>query len=249
MKNVLLIVLNIAVGCQLWGQIGGKSVFSMLALPQTARITALGNSVVVVKEDDLGVGLVNPSLLNPANHQSLMFSHEFLPAGIQHGYFGYGHHSNKLKTTFQGAVQYMRYGEFSAADEFGNQTGTFKAADYAFLLGAGRQLSNHLSVGCNLKFVTSQLEMYRSSALGFDMAATYLDTASRFGVTLLYQNLGAQLTTFEVREKLPYNLSISVSKKLKYLPFRGYYYHAPPQSVEYALRRSKCRKQHSIQRQ
>ncbi len=153
MRLLLLCFLTFCALVPSSAQIGGKTVFGMLALPQTARLTALGNGVLVVKEDDLGVGLVNPSLLNPANHQSLAFSHEFLPAKIQHGYFGYGHHAKKWRTTFQGAIQYVNYGEFVAADEFGNQTGTFRASDYAVVLGAGHQLSNHLSVGCNAKVV------------------------------------------------------------------------------------------------
>lgn len=217
--------LSIFIGCIFFvlnakAQIGGKSVFGFLNLAPTARATAVGNGLLVVREDDLGLGLVNPSLLNPQNHQSLTFNHEFYPAKIQHGYFGYGHYVNKWKTTFQGGIQYMNYGTFTLADEYGNQLGNFKSNEVAFLIGAGYQLSNRLSVGSNLKFVTSNLESYSANALALDLAATYYDTSSRLGLTFLMQNIGSQLGKYNIKENIPYNVSIAISKKLKYLPLR-----------------------------
>lgn len=218
--NFCLIIISIFLSNQISAQIGGRATFGFLNLSPSARIAAVGNGLLVVKEDDLGLGLVNPSLLNPTNHQSLTFNHEFYPAKIQHGYFGFGHYYKNWKTTFHAGVQYMNYGTFKLADEFGNQIGDFRSSEFAITLGAGYQLSRRLSIGSNLKFANSHLESYSASGIGLDLATTYYDTSSRFGITFLMQNIGIQLNKYNIKENLPYNVSISMSKKLKYLPLR-----------------------------
>ncbi len=202
--------------------VGGDNVFEFLNLSPSARVTALGGNLITVLDDDVNLASGNPSLLNPAMHNALAFNHNFFPAGIGHGYVAYGHFVEKWKTTFHGGIQYVNYGDFTATDEIGNVEGTFKAKENAFTIGAGRDLYERVSVGANLRFISSRFEDYTSTGIAADLAATFHDTASMFNLALVLKNAGTQLKTFtgDNREPMPVELQAGLSKQLRYLPFR-----------------------------
>jgi len=202
--------------------VGGDHIFEFLNAPPSARITALGGYLIAVRDDDVGLAYQNPAALNPEMHQSLTFNHNFRLADIQNGYVGYGHYVPKWDVTLHGGIQYISYGDFVKTDETGNTEGTFDAAEQAFTIGAGRQLYERMSVGANLKFVNSRFEQYNSTGLVGDLALMFFDTASRITVTLLAKNIGTQLSTYRPGnyEPMPFEMQISLSKKLAHLPFR-----------------------------
>jgi hypothetical protein len=203
-------------------QQGGRHTYSFLSLSPSARITGLGGSLISVMDDDASTASHNPSLLNPAMHQQMSFNHGFLIEGIQHGYASYAHYASSWKTTLHAGVQYIQYGEFNYADPFGNTDGTFKAAEYALTMGAGRQVNERIHLGLNTRFISSQLESYRSLGIATDLGATYVDTASLLSVGLVFRNIGTQLSTYTPgnREPLPYDVQVGITRKLRYLPFR-----------------------------
>jgi hypothetical protein len=218
-------------------QQGGRHTYAFLSLSPSARITGLGGSLISVMDDDLNTASHNPSLLNPAMHQQLSFNHGFLVEGIQHGYAAFAHHAKAWKTTLHGGVQYINYGQFTYADPFGNTDGTFKAAEYAITVGAGRQLNERIHLGANTRFISSQLESYRSLGMAVDLGATYVDTASLLNVALVFRNIGTQLSTYTpgTREPLPYDVQLGITRKLRYLPFRftAIYHHLHRWNLSY----------------
>ncbi len=216
----LALLMSVLVSAQI---VGGRQVYQFLTLPSSARITALGGKLLSVQDDDVASAMFAPSLLQASASNVVSFNHHFHFASIRNGYVAYARHSEKLRLTWQASVQYANYGKFDATDEYGVQNGTFSAADYSFLLGAAKKLTDHLSVGINLKLITSQLESYRSSGLATDASCTYNDPESSLCATLAVQNLGTQLTTYVrggQREALPFDVQFGVSKKLKHTPFR-----------------------------
>jgi hypothetical protein len=107
------------------------------------------------------------------------------------------------------------------ADEYGNVQGNVRAAENAFTLGAARPLSDKLSLGLNLRFAVSTLDVYQSSALMADAGILYSDTASRFSAALTIKNAGTQVTTYNgTKEPLPFDIQFSITQRLKHLPFR-----------------------------
>ncbi len=218
----LVVCLVMHAGSALGQAIGGQTIYSFLNLSPSARISGLAGSLIAVRDDDIALGYNNPAALNPQMHTALSFNHSFHMAGVQYGYAAYGHHFQKLATTFQGGVQYVTYGEFDRTDPNFQNLGTFKASELALNLGAGRALYDRLAVGVNMKLINSRLESFSSFGLSFDVAATYFDTTSNFVATLLFRNMGFQLSPYREgdRENLPFEIQIGISKKLKYLPFR-----------------------------
>lgn len=200
---------------------GGESVFQFLSLPASSRLTGLGGAQIAVRDDDPVFAAANPAALNASMGGHLTFNHNFFLSDIQHGYAAYAHHLGKPGFTVHGALQYIQYGEMERADEYGNVQGNVRAAENAFTLGAARPLSNKLSLGLNLRFAVSTLDVYQSSALMADAGVLYSDTASRFSAALTIKNAGTQVTTYSgIQEPLPFDIQISVTQRLKHLPFR-----------------------------
>jgi len=201
--------------------VGGRQVFSFLALPQSARVTGLGGAQIAVLDDDPVFAAANPAALNPSMSGRMAFNHNFFLAGIQHGNFAYARHLSKSGFTVHGAIQYMNYGEIKRADEFGDIQGTVSAGESAFTVGAARPLSERFSLGLNLRMAFSRLDLYRSSALLADAGLMYADTAKRFTVGLVLRNAGTQISSYAGnRETLPFDIQLGISKKLEHLPFR-----------------------------
>lgn len=223
MKQTLLVILTfLSTYSAAYAQVGGDNVYEFLNFSPSARVTALGGSVIAVQDDDANLAYFNPAALNKAMHGQMAFNHNIHLAGINHGYASYAHYREKWDLTVHGGVQYISYGKFDLADEVGTINGTFKAAEYALTLGAAKALTENYSVGANLKFITSQLESYNSIGLSADFAAMYHNPESRVAFSLVFQNIGTQLTTYSDNnnEPIPFNMQVGISKKLAYLPFR-----------------------------
>lgn len=223
MKQFLLILLFIGLVVTTHAQrLGGQRVFEFLNLSPSARITALGGQLLAVRDSDLASAYRNPALLNEQMDKQLSFNYNFYTADIGSGYAAYAQHIDKLDMTFHGGVQFVDYGNFDQTDEFEQNLGSFKAAEYAINIGASRQLYENLAVGANLKFITSQLESYNSSGLALDLGAYYRDTSSNFSAALVVRNAGLTLSSFREnnREYLPFEINFGIAQKLKHLPFR-----------------------------
>jgi hypothetical protein len=204
-------------------QIGGLSTFSFMKNSPSARISALGQSQIALKDDDLALGYTNPALLNPLMHKALTLNYESRLGGSNNSFVGGAFHVEKLKMTFSTGLLYDNYGTFKQTDEFGNLQGEFKAREYVVHVGAGRQLNERLSVGANLKFIGSQLEAYNAFGIAADLSGAYINPEKRMGVSIVLKNVGVQVKNYVPdgsRETLPYDLQIGVSKKLARAPFR-----------------------------
>lgn len=223
MKKKLLLPILILNSLQIClAQLGGQHTFAFLNLSPSARVSGLAGNLITVVDDDVNLAYANPALLNPLMHQQISFQHNFHLGKIQNGYAAYAQHFDKLQMTFHAGIQYVNYGDLSLTNEYGEVEGTFQANENAFVLGAARAIDERLTVGANVKFITSRLETYNSVGFSSDIAATYADTASRFVATIVFKNVGSQISTYteDNFEPLPFEIQVGISKKLRYLPFR-----------------------------
>lgn len=219
LRYILLIAFSFPV--LLHAQLGGSRAFNYLQLPPSARVSALGGSLIPVQDDDVNQVVLNPGSLSPKMHNQLSFSNAFYFAGINFGYVGFAHHSDRWNTTLGGGIQYMAYGKFDRTDVSGNTMGSFKAADYALYLSAGRTYER-IQYGASLKFLYSQYESYRSVGVAADIGMTYVDTTGRFMIGAVVRNIGYQLSPFypDHRENLPFDIQFGIAQKLEHVPFR-----------------------------
>ena len=217
----LLFVFFMSFLSAVFGQLGGYSVYKFLWNPPSARITALGGNIIATRDEDPSVALQNPAVLNEASHNKISFNYRFAHADNNDGYFSYAYTYKPWGMSFHAGAQFSTYGDFKSADEYGNVTGSFKASDNTFIIGASRNIYERLSLGVNLKYVSSNLENYGSSGLVADLGACYHVDDKNFIVSLVFRNTGGQLSAYnDIKEPVPYELQLGVSKRLAHLPFR-----------------------------
>lgn len=203
----------------------GRSVFSFLELPYSARHNALGGINVSTSDGDLGMSLNNPALLCEETHNMLSLNYAYYGAAMNFASALYGYNWGHNYTGY--AIHYLDYGKFPYADEYGYQSGTtFSARDFLVEVLYARQLSHGLRIGAALKPVYSKYEVYSSFALGADVGAYYCIPDSSLQIGLTLQNIGWQLKGFYSDEygqqlyPLPLNLQLGLSYKLPHAPIR-----------------------------
>ncbi len=203
------------------GQSGNQYVYDFLSLPTSPRESALGGSLITISDEDLSLAVANPALLNDKMHNRLFFGHNFLFAGISNGYAGYARQIPTLNIVAHGGIKYISYGQFDLTDEYGVMNSTFDANELAIHLGAAKKLNERLSIGSNLKFISSQLGGYNSSGMAIDIGMHYVNPESNFTAALVLKNGGGELSTYTAeRELSPIDIQIGISKKPQHLPFR-----------------------------
>ena len=205
----------------LFGQIGGKRSFEFLRLPPSARVSALGGSLIATVDDDVNTAINNPATLNEKTVGAIALNYNFQFAGISNGHAGYGFHIKKWNLNAHAGASFINYGQFISADEVGIQTGTFTASESAFTLGASKSLDERIVVGTNLKFVNSALEQYQANGLLIDAGVVYTTNEGRMRIAGVFQNFGSELSTLNgKRYGTPYDIQLGISNRLKYMPFR-----------------------------
>ncbi|NQU34640.1 MAG: type IX secretion system protein PorQ [Bacteroidetes bacterium] len=204
-----------------FAQIGGSTGYQFLEQPISARIAALGGNVASINDNDVNIGFVNPSLINPGMDNSMALNYINFFTGTNYSSIQYANTFSKVGS-FMGTLQYMDYGKIDYADENGNLGGTFGAYDMAITIGWGRQLDSSFSIGAAAKLIYSSYESYNSFGMAIDVAGTY-QTKSGITMSLVARNLGMQLTPYysgASRDPLPFDLQYAISKRLDHVPFR-----------------------------
>jgi hypothetical protein len=202
-------------------QLGGQSAFRVLDIPNSARISALGGNYIAVKDNDLNLGIFNPGLLNPGMGRQVALSYLPYFEGINIGYAGYGHHFDSVGVTGAASIQYVDYGTFTRTDETGTELGQFKAGEYVLQIGGGVPIDSLFSVGANVKFITSNLDTWNSTAWAIDVGGVFHKPSKGITVAAMLRNLGYQTSAYtETREKLPFQVQVGTTYRFKHAPFR-----------------------------
>lgn len=219
MKTPLLVI-SLLIGNLMFAQIGGQTTFSLLGLTFNARGAGLAGNFVTAKDQDINMGVANPSLLNPKMHQGISFSHAFHAGKINYGMLAYGH-TFKEKHTIAAHIRYVAYGKMTRTEKNGVEMGTFNPFEYILGVGYGYQVNPRISVGANLNIIGSHLEVYTSYGTSIDLAGTYLNKNETFLVTAMVKNAGFQFNAYnDKRAPLPADFQLGLSYRLKHAPFR-----------------------------
>ena len=193
--------------------------YTFLNTPNSARLAALGGTILPIYDSDIQLVTYNPSLINPGINNSISMSYVDYFNDISFGTVQYGHTFEKIGS-FAGTIQYHNYGDFYYSDETGFQdVSTFNVSDYAFNIGWGRQLNERLSIGANIKFAGIQYESNSSFAVAVDIAGSYRSKTD-WSLSLVARNIGKELYNNyqDNANKLPFKMLVGASKKLEHLP-------------------------------
>jgi hypothetical protein len=220
MRKLVSVVFFICHG-PLFCQTGGGTTFALLDLGYSARSNALGTDFITVKDQDVNLGVSNPSLYNSRMNKMAGFNQAFMAGGINYGMATYARRLDSI-STLAGHLRYIDYGKMNRTDEAGNNLGTFSPSEYILGAGMGRQWNPQISVGANVNLIYSQLESYNSFGASVDLAGTFTSEKSNLLVTALVKNAGIQFKgyTQKNRAALPADFQLGVAHKLAHAPFR-----------------------------
>ena len=217
-KKILYLALLLPLS--MYSQNGGQTAFSFVNIETSPRTEAMGGSLITVVDNDLSLVNTTPSLLNSKMNNELQFSFVDYFSDISVMGFVY---AKEIKSVgvFSFGVNAVSYGDFELNDNFGNNTGTFTANDQVITLGVAKSLNNNFSLGVNIKLLNSQYESYNALALSSNVSLTYNKVEKAFTSTVLFKNIGRQLQSYtNVKEDIPFEIQMGVSKQLAHLPFR-----------------------------
>lgn len=215
-KSASLLIILLLLACN---SVFAQKTYDFLRIDISARAAALGGSFVS-SNDDIDVIFYNPAGLkmlkgSPASFSFVKYLLDINLAGV-----AYSQEVGDLGR-FGAAIQYINYGSFTARDEFGNNTGEFKAGDLAMILGYANSLAENFYYGANIKFIYSSIADRSSNALALDVGLHYSipDKGFDFGFSIL--NAGTQLSQYyNTKEDLPVDFVIGFSKKMEHLPLK-----------------------------
>ncbi|MEZ4906093.1 MAG: type IX secretion system protein PorQ [Saprospiraceae bacterium] len=219
--RLVLIIFGIVNIHSLHSQIGTTSTYKFLNLSPSSRISALGETNVSIFDDDICMVNGNPGLLNETMRKNLSLSHKFLYTDISSSNLDYGFLINKWAMPFHFGIQYVDYGDADLADEYGDISGLVDGSEVAINLGTSYNVQDKLNLGVNAKYIYSVLGGYSSSGVALDIGALYHAGDKNLDIGFAIRNIGSQISKYdETYEKLPFNITLGVSKKLEHLPFR-----------------------------
>lgn len=204
-----------------YGQIGGGNVFEFLNLNTSPRVIALGGYLNAVIDGDVNNGIHNPSLINSLMTDKLTLNYTNYYTDIFYGDIGYCF--NMWQQKMMVSMKFIDHGEFVETNDLGHIIGDFQSGEYVLSVGTSHSILDSLfRVGANTKFAYSSLYELQSSALLVDFALTYMHPKQDVVASLVIKNIGYQITTYheKLRDPLPFEISLGVSNKLKYMPLR-----------------------------
>ncbi|MDR1345852.1 MAG: type IX secretion system protein PorQ [Bacteroidales bacterium] len=217
------LILLLAVMAFFYGeaQIGGSTIYNFLNVSNSSRLTALGGTLISVQDKDPTLIMQNPSSIAPCFSTSLVLNAAdyFTNSAFVSALYS---HTFKKAGSFAAELRYLDYGKFLETDNIGNELGYFRAGDFAFTLGWGRQLDSNFSIGANLKLIYSSYENYNSFGIAADVAGTYHNTKKNISLTLLLKNMGSPLDNYLPGqfERIPFDIQLAFSQKFKFIPVR-----------------------------
>lgn len=199
--------------------IGGNAAYNFLKLPADPLLTAAGGVNTSYVTNEVGLSANNPSLLNADLNGQLNLSFNNFIAGIKTYSLTGAYQYDKLNTALGGHIYFVDYGTIQQTDAAGNVSGNFHPVDFVIQLSAAKKYLDKWSYGASLKFINSNYQQFKSTAMAIDFGVLYADSTNGFSASILAKNMGLQLTTYSGRqEDIPFDLEIGFTKKLSKAP-------------------------------
>jgi len=199
-----------------------QSVYDFTRLDASPRAAALAGSYVAGGEDP-DVIFYNPAAINTLEGTPVSFSYLNHLLDINAANLSASYYVEEIGR-FGAGIQYINYGDFTEADEFGNRYGEFGAFDMAVSLGYANELDENFNYGASLKLIYSSIAENSSSAAAIDLGLNYLIPDSKWSFGFAVLNLGTQLSSYiDSKESLPLDIRAGFAKELQHMPFKFYF--------------------------
>lgn len=198
----------------------GTTAYEFMNIPVSAHSAAVGGNNVSMVEDDVTLMFSNPALLSNVSNKTLNFNFMTYMASSTKMSAAFAMQAGERGTWALGA-QVLSYGSMTETTAAYEELGSFNATDIALQGGYTYLLSDEWSGGVQGKVLMSNYGEFKSVGLCVDLGLNYYDEEKGFSFGIVAQNVGGQVKTLhEVRQKMPFNLAMGVSKEFAKAPIR-----------------------------
>ncbi|MEM7297927.1 MAG: type IX secretion system protein PorQ [Bacteroidota bacterium] len=201
------------------GQIGGQSAFQSLNLATNPRAAGLAGSTISLADGDVSQFFENPAILDSIEAGNIFFHFNpyFADANIYSLAYSF---SVKEMDGFAAGLNYVNFGSFEMRDESGESLGSFSANDYVVTIGKAHRLGP-FALGANIKFASSTIDSYSSSALLFDVGGIF-QINKNWSMGMVFENIGVKLSDYTelTSPPIPFDVKLGMSFKPEYMPLR-----------------------------
>lgn len=197
-----------------------QTAFNFLRLPVSAHAAALGGENITLSDDDASLVFHNPALVNCVADRTLNIN---MMTYMQGSVTGSASFVRALGDRATWGVQgrFISYGEMKETTVYNEQTGTFKANDFALGGTFAYALSEHISGGITGKIIASYIGNYNALGATVDIGLSYYNADTEWSFSAVARNLGGQLKAYDDEyERMPLDVQLGVSKRLGHSPLR-----------------------------
>ncbi len=215
-----LCLLALAVALPVSAQSRTETGFTLLRLDTSARTAALAGTGAVAT-DDPAVLLSNPALLTPSASRGLGLGYTNLALDVSAGSAVYARDVGWLGgLSLGGGVRYLSYGDFERRTDLESDgQGTFGASEAAVTLAASREVLPRVRAGVATHVVFASLDDAGSQALAADLGVSYTNPAEGLVLGASVHHIGGVLSSLgETDDRLPLDVRLTASKRLRYVP-------------------------------
>lgn len=212
--------------------------FAFLRSDAAARPAALSGAYVTISEDPSAVfynpaatGTVRPGRAQMTIHKNVLDINAGTATYVQHAGFA----GDSARIAF--SANYVNYGSFERADQFGVVTGDFGGYDVALSASLGSRFDSTFYWGVTAKYVSVGLDNVSASAAAVDVGLLYLMPEQRVAVGFSVLHAGSVLSDGgDDNVELPLDVRLGVSHRLRGLPLllNLTFHHLADEGVELA---------------
>lgn len=194
--------------------------YSFLQIPVSPRSSIQLSHAVSLANPDLFATISNPAYYDSTFHNAIQLAYYSHFADANYSALGYSYQI-KPQLYLTGIIRYMNYGSFDRLDEFGNNEGSFNSYDVAFTSSLSKEWITNFYSAASFTIIRSAIDTYSSHGLTFSLGSYYKIPAYLLSIGFVVRDFGFQLDSFnQQKESVPFDISLGLTKRLKYVPFR-----------------------------
>lgn len=203
------------------GQARTQTAFDLVRLDVSARSAALAGPAALAS-DDPATAFSNPAFLTPEASGGLGLGYTNLLNDVSAGSIVAARDLRAAGISLAGGIRYLSYGEFerrAGTDPTAEASGTFGASEAAVTVVASREVLPQLRVGVATHALFASIDDASSQALAADVGLSYTVPSEGLVLGASVHHVGAVLSSLGTEgDRLPLDVRLTVSKRLRYLP-------------------------------
>ncbi len=194
--------------------------FDLVQMDISARTAALAGAMGGLAGDDPTALFTNPAFLTGEMNGSVALGYVDQLADINAGTAVYARSVPRLGVDAAASVRFLSYGSFDRTGIDGTPDGTtFGASEAAVSLTASRVVIPRVRAGASVNALFASVDDASAQALTADLGVTYEVPGQGLVVAASYTGIGTVLSSLgTVDDRLPRDLRLSVTKRLRYVP-------------------------------